>query len=181
MRLNTIPNWISIGRFLLGIGIIVAMEMNLEIGAFWLVATYGLVLGLDKVDGLVARKFNQVTRTGVYLDWALDRALVLIMIMFYWYQGGGSGMLWWLIVIGIIRDSLLSGMRQLALEKNVKLKTQLIGKFKYILENVGIMLMILELKTNNTYGDWLIIIWMGATVLGLISLLNYAKQWKSEK
>lgn len=180
MRVNTVANWITTGRLILYFLIIVILYNNLE-GWYWLtIPLFTLVFLADKLDGWVARKFNQTTDIGVYLDWSLDRAIVLITMLFYVMKTGMDG-IFWLLVINITRDSILAGVRQLALKNNIFLKTTMIGKIKYVFENLGIIMMIYIITTGNRFetvnlNTILFVIFAITSILGIYSMINYFKQ-----
>lgn len=180
MRVNTIANWITSGRFVLYILIIVILYNNLKEWYWLTIPLFTLVFLADKLDGWAARKFNQTTDIGVYLDWSLDRAIVLITMLFYVMKTGVDG-IFWLLVVNITRDSILAGVRQLALKKNISLKTTMIGKIKYVFENLGIIMMIYIITVGSRVGTVnlntiLFVTFAITSVLGIYSMISYFRQ-----
>ena len=75
----------------------------------------------DKLDGYLARKNNQVTNFGKFLDPIADKILVVAaMILFV-----GMGRLpAWIPIIVIFREFAVSGYRLIAVQNNGKIKNR---------------------------------------------------------
>ena len=100
-RIVTIPNALSLLRLLL-----IPVFLGTLIAAEYLWALVILVVSsvTDLVDGVVARRFDQITRLGQLLDPAADRLYILAtLIGLAWQQF----IPWWLVAIIIARDVLL--------------------------------------------------------------------------
>jgi len=73
----TLPNWITFSR-LLGIPFIIYGLHNPTIQARWVcLAIFIVAAGTDWLDGYLARKLNQVSDLGKFLDPLVDKLLVL--------------------------------------------------------------------------------------------------------
>lgn len=97
----TIPNLITILRFLLVPAVVLAM-----LKARWDWAFAGFVMAgiSDGVDGFIARQFNQRTRLGAYLDPMADKVLLVSVFVVL----GIIGQLpLWLVVAVVSRDTLI--------------------------------------------------------------------------
>ena len=122
------------------IGLLVILLADLE-GLKWLILpTYVLVFLMDKLDGWVARKYNQSSEVGQFFDLAVDRAIVTTMLICYLYFYPNVWILA-LLIVNLIRDFLVAGLRQLAAIKSVFLKAHILGKLKFISENLSLILM----------------------------------------
>ncbi len=99
----TIPNFITIGRFLM-VPLVVWSLLN---GKYPLAFACFLIAGLsDGVDGFIARHFNQRSILGAWLDPAADKLLLVsVYIMLGWLQELPS----WLVVLVVSRDGLIVG------------------------------------------------------------------------
>ncbi len=74
-RIGTIPNLITIMRFLLVPGVVYAL---LSCGRMdWALAGFVVAGVSDGVDGFIARQFNQRTELGAYLDPMADKLLLV--------------------------------------------------------------------------------------------------------
>lgn len=78
---NTVPNWVTLSR-LLGLPIILYCLQQPNSQTRWLSLVVFLIAALtDWVDGYLARKLNQVTELGKFLDPLVDKLLVLAPLL----------------------------------------------------------------------------------------------------
>ena len=103
-----LPNFITIGRILLvpiTVWLIISGEFSLAFVAF-------VVAGVsDGVDGYIARKFNQRSELGAYLDPIADKAL---LVSIYVSLGFLQFLPAWLVILVVTRDVLIVGAVVLA-------------------------------------------------------------------
>ena len=92
----------------------------------------------DKLDGYIARKKNQITTFGKFLDPLADKILVLTaMIMLVEMQKLPA----WIPVIVLAREFIVSGYRLVAVEKGGKvISASKWGKLKTVTQMVAIIL-----------------------------------------
>lgn len=77
----TLPNWITFSR-LLGIPFIIYGLQNPTSQARWICfAIFVVAAGTDWLDGYLARKLNQVSDLGKFLDPLVDKLLVLAPLL----------------------------------------------------------------------------------------------------
>jgi cardiolipin synthase (CMP-forming) len=78
----TIPNYITIFRFFL-VPLVLYAIFN---GQMWLALTGFVVAGVsDGVDGYIARRFNQRSELGAYLDPVADKILLVSIFVTFGY------------------------------------------------------------------------------------------------
>jgi cardiolipin synthase (CMP-forming) len=103
-----LPNLITIGRILLvpvTVWLIISGEFSLAFMAF-------VAAGIsDGVDGFIARKFNQRSELGAYLDPIADKAL---LVSIYISLGLLKFLPAWLVLLVVTRDVLIVGAVVLA-------------------------------------------------------------------
>lgn len=97
----TIPNLITILRFLLVPAVVLAMLQS-----HWNWAFAGFVVAgiSDGVDGFIARQFNQWSRLGAYLDPMADKVLLVSVFVVLGFIGE---LPLWLVVAVVSRDALI--------------------------------------------------------------------------
>lgn len=102
----------------------------------------------DKLDGYLARKNNQITTFGKFLDPLADKILVLAaMVMLVEMEKLPS----WIPIIVLAREFMVSGYRLIAVEKGGKvIAASKWGKLKTITQMGAIILAFLDL---NAFGD----------------------------
>ena len=98
----TIPNIITILRFLLVPAIIWALLSGEMAWAFALFLIAGIS---DGVDGFIARHFNQQSRLGAYLDPVADKLLLVCVFVVLGLMGE---LPLWLVVLAVSRDALIT-------------------------------------------------------------------------
>lgn len=137
----------------------------------------------DLVDGIVARRYGQVTNFGKFLDPLADKILVgsaLIML---------AGLGWaetWIVIVIIAREVTVTGLRAVAVEQGVVLAADRFGKWKTAAQMLAIVSLTLHYQWGgfdpNVLGD--VALWV-ALLLTVYSggnyLFNFRKNWLKEQ
>jgi cardiolipin synthase (CMP-forming) len=103
-RVLTVPNLISMVRLLLVPVFAVLIVQGQDVWALVVLAVSG---ASDWVDGVLARRLDQVSRLGQVLDPAADRLFILVTLL---------GLAWrdvvpvWLVAVIVARDALLAAL-----------------------------------------------------------------------
>jgi len=103
-----------------------------------LIATLFFLVAIltDLADGFLARKYNQVTNFGKFLDPLADKILiasVLIMLVeLNWVPA-------WIAMIIIVRELLVTGLRAIAADKGQVIAADKYGKMKTIMQSVALV------------------------------------------
>lgn len=160
----------------------------LVIFAFFVVAAY-----TDHLDGKLARKNNQVTDLGKFLDPVADKLLVNTMLIFLcapqvfapYAVEQISFIPVWCVIIMVARDTVVDALRFIAAQKGVVIAANIFGKLKTVLQMVAIALVLLNdcpfhyIYSNNPYQSYLsvtaIFVYL-ATLTSLISGIIYVVQ-----
>ena len=123
----------------------------------------------DAIDGHVARKYNQVTTFGKFVDPLADKVLTTAAFLILMYYDRMSV---WALMIVLVREFAVAGIRLVAA-----------GKLKTVTQMVAIIVAMLLLPIQNTFlgvhpkliSD--ILIWI-SVVFTIISGVDYiAKNW----
>ena len=97
----------------------------------------------DKLDGYLARKNNQVTTFGKFLDPLADKILVLTAMMMLVEMAKLPA---WIPIIVLAREFIVSGYRLVAVEKGGKvIAASKWGKLKTVTQMIAIILAFLDL------------------------------------
>lgn len=147
MKLN-LPNKLTLFRmFLVPVFVIIAYLPidSYVIGfsvKFLLLDLVFIIASLtDQLDGYIARKTNQVTTFGKFLDPIADKVLVLAaLVMMCEFKLIPA----WIPVIVLTREFLVSGFRLVAAEKGTVIAASIWGKIKTATTMVAIILIILS-------------------------------------
>lgn len=169
----SIPNRITIFR--IGLQMVnLALLIN---NHYWIsLVVFGLNVALDKVDGMVARKYNQVTVFGQYFDISMDRA---INITFFLALAMKLPVFdFWPLVVIVFRDFISSTIKQVAAMEKLFIKGNWWGKAKGGLESVAIVLGTLGL-INQLWVVYFRMVFGMAAMAGVVSLYFYiSNNWK---
>jgi len=115
----------------------------------------------DVADGLVARANNQVTDFGRFMDPLADKMLTFAAML--WFIEVGL-MPAWLVLLVIVREFMVTGMRLVAAAKGRVIAATIFGKVKTVVTVICIIAMFLSLE------DWMFIVcW---TLIGITTLVS---------
>ena len=102
----------------------------------------------DKLDGSIARKRNEITTFGKFLDPIADKILVLAAMIMLVEEGRLPA---WIPIIILFREFLVSGYRLIAVEKGGKvIAASIWGKIKTVTQMIAIILMCIDV--NGYFG-----------------------------
>ena len=102
----------------------------------------------DKLDGSIARKRNEITTFGKFLDPIADKILVLAAMIMLVEEGRLPA---WIPIIILFREFLVSGYRLIAVEKGGKvIAASIWGKIKTVTQMIAIILMCIDI--NGYFG-----------------------------
>ena len=96
----------------------------------------------DFVDGYIARHYNQVTDFGKFMDPLADKCLVVAAMVWFVEIGQMPG---WALLVVIIREFSVSGLRMVAADKGRVIAAGWSGKVKTASTMVCIVLMFLPI------------------------------------
>ena len=131
-----LPNALTVFR-ILAVPFIVAL-LYFPTPTPCLIATLFFLVAIltDLADGFLARKYNQVTNFGKFLDPLADKILiasVLIMLVeLNWVPA-------WIAIIVIVRELLVTGLRAIAADKGHVIAADKYGKMKTIMQSVALV------------------------------------------
>lgn len=139
----------------------------------------------DFFDGWLARSRGQVTTLGAFLDLTADKVLVSAMLIALVDVGLAAA---WLVIVILVREFVVGGIRQVAASEQLLVGSQLMGKAKTVVTLVGIgaLLLAFDAETGGptpadigqaaeTLGTALLIAGMA---LAIVSGVDYvAKAW----
>ena len=102
----------------------------------------------DYLDGHLARKNNQVTNLGKFLDPVADKLLINSMIIFLIvpasYASGQMSFSLWCAILLIARDIVVDALRFIAAQKGVVIAANIFGKMKTVLQMIAVSLVLLN-------------------------------------
>lgn len=120
----------------------------------------------DKLDGYIARKYNQITNLGKLLDPLADKLLISVALVM---MVQSTVIPAWIAIIIIGREFVITGIRMIASGQGIALSADKFGKVKMVMQVVAIVAILLdnypfELLTSIEVDYILILIAVGLTI-----------------
>ena len=107
----------------------------------------------DCLDGKIARKNNQITDFGKFLDPIADKILVLTAMLILVERGMIPALI---PIIVIIREFTVSGYRLIAVQKESKvIAASWYGKVKTVFQMTAIILAFININNTNIFGNFI--------------------------
>lgn len=187
-----LPNKLTIFRIILVPIMVIVPFLGIQGELFGIPVTYLIIDAIfviasitDKVDGYLARKNDQVTTFGKFLDPLADKILVLAAMIMLVEMNKLPG---WIPIIVLAREFIISGYRLIAVEKGgVVIAASNWGKLKTVTQMIAIILAFVDLNafgecfTGNLQGALLIfnilvtVMMLIQTVATVVSGIEYMK------
>ena len=142
-----LPNKLTISRFILTIAFLAVMFSQMRYHQ-----TIALVLFVaggisDFLDGMIARRHKLITNFGILMDPLADKIMVCSAFIAF------VGLNWmpaWMVVIIVARELAITGLRLLAVSKNVVLAAEGYGKHKTVSQIIAII----SILILHSYNEW---------------------------
>ena len=167
-----VPNKLTILRVIIIPLFVVAMLwQSLPYSDFIAAGLFIAACITDFFDGYLARKYNQVTVFGKFMDPLADKLLVCAALICFLAEENPE-MPAWVVIIIISREFIISGFRLVAAEKGVTIAASYWGKVKTFVQ----MAMYIVLIFNFTHHIFRIIdaiLIYASVILTVISLVDY--------
>ena len=153
MKMN-LPNKLTMLRILLIPVFMVVLYMGFAGSAYVALAIFIVASLTDLLDGKIARKYNLVTDFGKFADPLADKMLTTAAML--WFVECGQMPAWALLIV-IVREFAVSGLRMIAADKGTVIAAGWSGKVKTASTMVCIILMFLPIPAVvNTICVWVI-------------------------
>ncbi len=184
----TTANIISIARICI-IPIFVVFALLVYPWASYVAVALFIIASLtDWVDGYVARKYNQITTFGKFLDPLADKLLVIAAVVVLIERGGMSSVPAFII---IARELIVTSLRIVAMGEGIVIAAQKSGKWKTFIQMVGIVVLYTPLApiefSGINLGQCIVWIMVAITIISGIeyfksfgNVLNPGKEKKSQ-
>jgi CDP-diacylglycerol--glycerol-3-phosphate 3-phosphatidyltransferase len=139
--------------------------------AYWATAAFCVAMTTDWFDGRLARRHGRTSPLGSLLDPIADKVLVLAALVMLVAQDVVPA---WMVAAIVVREMLITGLRQAAIERGVVLAARDLGKLKTWAQAVAAALG--GFSAAGAWGHpvawWSLLV---AVVLTWVSGLDYAR------
>jgi CDP-diacylglycerol--glycerol-3-phosphate 3-phosphatidyltransferase len=133
---------------------------------------FALASVTDLLDGYIARRSRKVTKFGIILDPIADKLLVIsALIVFVDMELVPA----WIAIVIIAREFLITGLRIVALSKEIIIPAESGGKIKTASQVSSVLVLLID-KANlfpfDLYGLGIVLLWI-AMIIGIVSGIQY--------
>ena len=150
---------------ILFVPLVIALMYQPHVG-FWAAGVFALIALTDWLDGYVARRFNQVSDLGKFLDPLADKILVMSVLVVFAVQLKVDV---FSVLILNVREFVIMGVRVVAANKGIVIAASPSAKWKTALQMVAIFLLLAQWP----YG---LALYYVSVLLAVISLIEYLWQ-----
>ena len=148
-----LPNVLTYLRILLIPAVLAFIDNDSLLHSFIAASLYSLSAITDFVDGYLARKWNQISLVGKFLDPLADKLLVMATLVWMVPLGRIDA---WLVVVLLTRELGITGLRSVASSEGLVIAAGALGKRKTALQMIGILCLILHFRYPVIFTDFYI-------------------------
>jgi len=160
----TLPNIITLFRIaLIPLFVYFLIFYNPVQGKFIAAGIFAFLALSDAIDGMLARKFGQVSALGKFLDPLADKFLVVVALLGLTELRIVSSIP---VMIIVAREFAVMGFRVHAASKNLNVAASQMAKLKTVLQMIAVLMLILYIP----YGA--LVLWL-AVIVSVISGIEY--------
>jgi CDP-diacylglycerol--glycerol-3-phosphate 3-phosphatidyltransferase len=164
-----LPTIITFSRIVIILPFILVAPTNPFLGAL----LFAIASITDLLDGYLARKAGQVTKLGILLDPIADKLLVIAALIVLVDMEIVQA---WIAIIIVTREFIVTGLRIVALTKDLVIPAEMGGKLKVTAQISAILVLLMDktflFSSIELYSIGILLIWI-AMILGIISGIQY--------
>jgi len=166
LKLN-LPTLLTLSRIVLIPVFVFSVYLHPIFGAL----VFSIASLTDFLDGYFARRSGDITKFGIILDPIADKFLVISALIVLVDMERLAA---WIAIIIIVREFLVTGLRVVALSKDIVIPAELGGKIKTGVQIAAVLCLVLNrsLFNINLYDIGIVLIWL-ALVLSIVSGVKY--------
>lgn len=171
-----LPNKLTILRMILVPVMVVLFYLGQSFPICYILSTIVFLIAAitDFFDGYLARKYDLVTDFGKFMDPLADKALVLVALILIVDLGIGEGVFSYIapitLIVMLIRELVVSGLRLVGANKGVVIAADKLGKIKTVTQDISLPILLI-----SYYFDLPLIVCVGLAILliaGVVSVIS---------
>jgi CDP-diacylglycerol---glycerol-3-phosphate 3-phosphatidyltransferase len=167
----SLADQLTVARVLAVPIVVVLYAWPFEDHNYWATGVFVVAMATDYFDGRIARRRGRTSALGTLLDPIADKILVLAALVMLVGQHVIPA---WMVAAIVVRELLISGLRQAAIERGVVLQARDLGKLKTWAQAVAAALA--GFAAAGAWSDrvawWALLV---AVVLTWVSGIDYAR------
>ena len=137
-----LPNKLTLLRIIMILPFLLVLYLDVPGASYIALAIFILASLTDMLDGKIARKYNLITDFGKFADPLADKMLVTAAMIWFVENGQMPG---WALLVVILREFAVSGLRMVASDKGRVIAAGWSGKVKTASTMVCIIVMFLPI------------------------------------
>ena len=170
--MNNIPNILTISRIILTFLVAILFLCDIEWLQWSAFGIFVLIAISDYVDGYLAHHRQWQSALGRCLDPIADKILVIIGLFMLTTSGTISGYASFGAMIIVMREVLISGLREYLVDSGIRMAVSPLAKWKTVFQLMSIgCLMVTELITIPQ------VFWLSAIILWIAVVLTIITGW----
>ena len=136
-----VPNTLTLIRVILIPIFVLFYVFTIPNCDLWMGIVFVAASVTDFFDGYLARKWNQITVFGKFVDPIADKLLVLSALLIL-MDANSDLVPFWVVLILLAREFIISGFRLVAVSKGVVIAADKSGKLKTVFQMVALALLL---------------------------------------
>ena len=171
-----LPNKLSLLRVAMIVPFVALALLEAQWAQYAALGVFALASLTDMLDGRIARKRNQITDFGKFIDPIADKLLVMSALVVFVGQGRMPS---WACILMLARELAISGFRLVAANSGRVIAAGKLGKVKTVLQMAAVILILLlvPVRGEGLLGDggatFARIVLYAATAMTVISGADY--------
>lgn len=176
MKKEWLPNAVTLSRGVMTLLIVGLFYTDISFRYYLIFGLFVLAMASDFVDGLMARRWQCISKFGTVADSMLDKVLVLtVMMMLIPYQLLPTVV----YVLFFVREMVVDSIKNMYAGEGKPKKAFQSGRYKMAVETMLILVLIIRLAGDNYWWQRLsIILAIAGLVLAYYSAALYINQWR---
>ena len=166
--LTSLPNLLTLSRIMVIPPIVALFFIDGEMSRWITLGLYALACVTDFFDGYLARSMGQISRLGRFLDPVADKLLVASVIFMLVATGRISGLVVLPALIILIREILVSGLREHLASISVGVPVSRLAKWKTMIQMFSLGFLIV----HDASPAWIPSVWIGEFGVWIAALLT---------
>jgi len=136
-----LPNSLTVARLIIIPVFLLGASMNYRYAGYIAAGIFVIASITDGFDGYLARKKNQITLLGQFLDPVADKILVTAALFILVEIGRMPG---WIAIIIVSREIAVTCLRSVAMAQGIVIASSRLGKIKTVTQIVAIVALLLD-------------------------------------
>lgn len=175
--LTSLPNLLTLSRILVIPPVVALFFIDGDMPRWITLGLYAAACLTDFFDGYIARSMGQISKLGRFLDPVADKLLVAAVILMLVATGRISGLVVLPALIILIREILVSGLREHLASIAVGVPVSRLAKWKTVIQMFSLGFLIV----HDASPAWIPSVWIGeagvwaAALLTLITGYDYLR------